>query len=911
MEERDNATEGSLAAGEDSSCHADACCCGPISLDRRQFVRLAGAAGAAAILGPQPLMAGPFEASDFAKLIPPDKKLDPSWVKSLYERGQPTVYRGKDLDTIGMPVGGLCAGLLYLGGDGKLWLWNVMNQEQVGVLGGGSAGHNYVNPVKASSPLEQGFALRIKTPAGAQIRGFDRTGWRDIAFQGQYPIGTVEYRDADSPVSVQLQAYSPFIPLNTEDSSLPATVMSFTVRNETELPLEVVIGGWIQNAVAMYTSEKLPVTRKNEISKSQSLTFLECIAEPVDKTTTPQFDHGSMGIGILAPPTNIQTFADIGDGPVPAAVFAQDVPEGESGDRSGTKDRRIIGALRYPLDLPANGTSTVSFVVAWHFRHVQIKGIEGAETGRYYARKFPDAFAVADYITSNFEKLHADTVLWRDTWYDSTLPHWFLDRTLLNTSILATTTCYRFGTGRFYAWEGVGCCPGTCTHVWSYAQAAGRLFPELERITRETVDYGIAFVPSTGQIDYRAEADRKEATDGQAGTILRTLREHQMCADNAFLQRVWPRAKKAIEFLIRKDKDQDGIIQGAQPNTLDAAWYGEISWISSLYVAALLAGQQMAQEMGDGDFAAQCGHLADEGNRNISNKLFNGRYFIQKADPVKPDIIGSYSTCEIDQVLGQSWAWQVGLDRVLDRKKTLSALRSLWQYNFTPNVGPFREAFPAGRWYAVAGEAGLIMATNPQDIPNPYRASKFWSVGYFDECMTGFEHQVASHMIAEGMVEPGLAVTRAVHDRYHASRRNPWNEIECSDHYSRAMASYGSFVTMCGFEYHGPKGHIGFAPRMSQDDFRAPFVTAEGWGTFSQHGDHRTQSATLQIKWGRLQLRTFSLALPKSHARKSAAALVNKRHIPTTVDFSEGRANVTFSSMLDMNAGDQLDLTIR
>ena len=67
-------------------------------------------------------------------------------------------------------------------------------------------------------------------------------------------------------------------------------------------------------------------------------------------------------------------------------------------------------------------------------------------------------------------------------------------------------------------------------------------------------------------------------------------------------------------------------------------------------------------------------------------------------------------------------------------------------------------------------------------------------------------------MIWEGMVTEGLAVTRAVHDRYHPSRRNPWNEVECGDHYARSMASYGVFLAACGFEYHGPKGHLGLRP---------------------------------------------------------------------------------------------------
>jgi hypothetical protein len=44
-------------------------------------------------------------------------------------------------------------------------------------------------------------------------------------------------------------------------------------------------------------------------------------------------------------------------------------------------------------------------------------------------------------------------------------------------------------------------------------------------------------------------------------------------------------------------------------------------------------------------------------------------------------------------------------------------------------------------------------------------------------------------MLWEGLVEKGLAMTRMVHERYHAARRNPWNEIECSDHWP-ATASF-------------------------------------------------------------------------------------------------------------------------
>ena len=108
-------------------------------------------------------------------------------------------------------------------------------------------------------------------------------------------------------------------------------------------------------------------------------------------------------------------------------------------------------------------------------------------------------------------------------------------------------------------------------------------------------------------------------------------------------------------------------------------------------------------------------------------------------------------------------------------------------------------------------------------------------------------------MIWEGLLTEGLAVCRSLHDRHHPTRRNPWNEVECGDHYARSMASYGVFLAACGYEYHGPKGHLGFAPRLAPDDFRAAFTAAEGWGTFSQKRENNTQEETLAVHSGQLR----------------------------------------------------------
>ena len=106
--------------------------------------------------------------------------------------------------------------------------------------------------------------------------------------------------------------------------------------------------------------------------------------------------------------------------------------------------------------------------------------------------------------------------------------------------------------------------------------------------------------------------------------------------------------------------------------------------------------------------------------------------------------------------------------RIIDQEKTISALKALWKYNFTPDVGPYIKERKGGRPYALPGEGGLVMNTNPKNEQKPDVEIVTWQLGYFHECMTGFEHQVAAHMMAEGMVEESLIITRMIHDRYHA-----------------------------------------------------------------------------------------------------------------------------------------------
>ncbi|MCX7007066.1 MAG: hypothetical protein NTY53_07420, partial [Kiritimatiellaeota bacterium] len=141
------------------------------------------------------------------------------------------------------------------------------------------------------------------------------------------------------------------------------------------------------------------------------------------------------------------------------------------------------------------------------------------------------------------------------------------------------------------------------------------------------------------------------------------------------------------------------------------------------------------------------------------------------------------------------WQVMVGteLGKRLIHERLLDALAD--RYVFTGQLGKAKEKYEAflalprreawGDRTEVQQKYARVLKTLA--LPDPHRQEletkaqtsgkgADWAAGYFNECMNGFEYQVAWHMIAEGLVMEGLAITRMIHDRYHAARRNPWNE---------------------------------------------------------------------------------------------------------------------------------------
>lgn len=996
--------------------------------NRREVLQLAGGVVSLVALGQTGARAQ--ETPDH--FVQTDKGLTSEWLGGLRDKGQPQWYSGAELNAIGMPIGGIGCGQLYLRGDGTLAVWRIFNVAQGG-----------------QPPVEQGFALRVEAGGQTTTRRLNREGFADTRFLGEYPLATVQYRAADSPVSVDLTAYNPFIPLNAPDSGLPATVFEFTVTNTSKEPVKVGLLGWLENAVGLTTAPRIGAagarTSERRAAAGRSLVFhggqpVKVSAAPTGRATLVVADfegpdyggwtatgtafgkgpaHGTLdtqqevtgfqGKGLVntfiagdapqgtltSPPFKVErkrlnfligggnhpgktcidllvggkvvrsacgrdnerlewhswdvgeyegqevqlrivdadsgpwghinidqieqadqprggalgafdTVADFGTLALALAGAAESAEATQAAlpglptklvageHETFSLDERRCGALLSPVTALAPGERrSVKFVLAWHFPN------NGAN-GNFYASRFADAPAVANYVLDEGERLGRLTRLWRDTYYDSTLPRWLLDRLHMPVSTLATNTCLWYRNGRFWAWEGVHCCEGTCTHVWNYAHAAARLFPELERSARTMQDFDAGFNAQTGLVGFRG--NRAYAADGQCGTILKALREHQMCADGSWLKEQWPHIKLALDFLLKHDANDDGLLEDSQPNTYDIDFWGANTFVGALYLGALKAGEQLAREVGETEYAARLAKIAESGSRLSVEKLFNGEYFIQEVDLAKHPKWQYGQGCLADQMFGQGWAHHVGLGYLYPRDKVVSSLKAVWKYCWSPNVGPQMKAHPPQRWFLKPTEPGLLICTWPK---SKHLGKN--SVLYRDEVWTGIEYQVAGHMVWEGLLDEALAICRIVHDRYQPGRgRNPYNEIECGDHYARAMASWGVFTALAGYAYHGPSGYLAFAPKLAPEQFKTAFTAAQGWGTYSQSRTAAGFQASVTLAHGTLRLKR--LALETTGAQVSAR--VGGQAVPVTTSREGGRLVVEFAPEVVLDAQRGLTLNV-
>jgi len=125
------------------------------------------------------------------------------------------------------------------------------------------------------------------------------------------------------------------------------------------------------------------------------------------------------------------------------------------------------------------------------------------------------------------------------------------------------------------------------------------------------------------------------------------------------------------------------------------------------------------------------------------------------------------------------------------------------------------------------------------------------------------------------------------------------------------MASYATLLACGGFEYDGPARMIGFAPRWQAHDFKTPFTAAEGWGSFSQKQSGKTMTASLDVKFGQLTLKTLDLVPPSGSVPTEVKATLDGDAVPATLEATSGQTRIVFDEAVTIPSGKSLVVNLQ
>lgn len=779
--------------------------------------------------------------------------------EELYKLGVKKTF-SREATEAAFLLGGIGTGNVSLGSRGQLRDWEIFNKP-----GKGNIIPNAHFTIWAKEEGKRPVARLLQSKIADPLR--DTNGMQpytaggfphmdNSTLRGEYPIVWVDFEDSHLPVHVKLEAFTPFIPLNVDDSSIPGALFTYSVTNTSDYPVDVTIAASMMNPIGGIAFDEYGNVACKDAGQNINELRKESLFAGIYfhglKYGPETLKYGNMSIVTTNTKITHKTKWYRGEWYDYNHDYWDDFEEDgklneieyDTPSEEGFSDTGSIGAFE---TIEPNETKIFQFILTWYFPN-RINGwneeIRVREPGRetvrnYYTKLFKDSWHAASYLIYNFERLKKDTFSFHHALHSTTLPGYVIDAVANNLTVMRSTTCFHLDNGRFYGYEGCfcdgGCCNGSCTHVWNFAQAIAFLFPSLEKSMRR-IEF-LEEVEENGKMNFRAYKgfdstymwkgmEGPPAADGQMGTITRAYREWKFTGEDEFIKELWPMIKKALHFAFQRwDNDNDFVLDSDQHVSYDIELYGPNPLTSIHLLGALKAVEVIAAYLGEREYAQKLGEIFAKSSKRADELLWNGEYYIQLINDVNLHKYQIGKGCLSDQMVGQQLAHIVGLGYLLPKERVKSAVYSIYKYNFREN---FLEHCNCQRAYTMNDEKGLLLCSWP-DGGRP----RFPFV-YSDEVWPGVEYAAAVNLIFEGYTEEALTIIKAIQDRHDGFRRNPWNEIECGNHYARSMASWGILIAFAGYQFDLVKGEIHFSPVLNQEDYSTFWSTGKAWGIYSQ-----------------------------------------------------------------------------
>lgn len=778
-------------------------------------------------------------------------------------------YTGEHLHHVAFPLGGIGAGMVCLEGTGALSHVSLRHKPDVynepavfaAVCLKGATG-NVARVLEGPVPRWKLYESRAAANGG-EHRTWGLPRFREASFEARFPFGTVRLQDDKLPIQVELGGWSPFEPGDADNSSLPVAALEYTFTNRGRQPLETVFSFHARNFMA---------TAPNREGSSVRPAPGGFVLAQAGSAAAPE-DEGGFAAVVDDPSVRVDHAWFRGGWWDPLTMAWKSVERGAAEDRPPITegDPSPGGSLFVPFTLAPGAKRTITLLFAWYVGRSSLNAgktpVEDATTYRpWYAGRFAGIDEVIAHWRGAYADRRAGATKFRDCFYDTSLPPEVVEAVGANLAILKTPTVLRQADGRLWSWEGCsdasGCCHGSCTHVWNYAQAIPHLFPALERTLRET-EFNVS-QDAVGHQTFRTPLpirapvhEVQAAADGQLGGIMKVYREWRISGDSGWLRALWPRVRVSLDYCMATwDPRGKGVVEEPHHNTYDIEFWGPDGMCTSFYLGALAAAVEMGQAL-DQDVTRYRERLA-AGMRAMDQDLFNGEYFYQKVTwqglsapsplELKPAVVvgeSAYSPearvllekegpkyqygtgCLSDGVLGAWMAEVCGVPVPVDPAKVAAHLEAVHRYNFRADLSD--HANPQRPTYACGNEGGLLLCTWPRG------GKPSLPFVYSDEVWTGIEYQVASHLMIVGRIDQGLEIVRACRARYDGRVRNPFDEYECGHWYARAMSSYAMLQALTRASYDAVTRTLRIHPTRP-GDFRSFLSTATGYGTVGVRG---------------------------------------------------------------------------
>jgi len=905
----------------------------PNSISRRKFFGLAGAVGATLALAPSGATGGATLTAAAS-----DSNGGPIAIPSTISMGS------------GAPLGGLGTGFIEIRPDGCFHEWQILNQGPWSARRRRGQQQSspttppnlrfFLRTGKPGGAAAQLRRLYLRNDENdlyslgyvQDIEGIDYDAW--------YPMTTLRYRDASLPIRVSAVAFSPFMPGKTRESATPGFHFVFTLENTSRETVEASLLSVLDNPIVSAGDDrKLSNTLRHE-GDSTSL-LLDSSAEPEDKSdlgslclsvtggghswisgtfrqfALPGLCHwttarvNAMQLDLLQdyfktgrlPNTEgatdpAQEF-NLSDADIDAlsteqlktwlaklrgdALINRVMADFQAADPSGSDDfmKAVLkevqhnfnrdlagsdrhrstwgtGALASSVTLKPGQKVEVRFTLGWFFpNHMPGR----TEVGHMYANWFNNAAEVNQFLSANYARHRKETEKFATTLLDTTLgtPLAFVWSSQLGTLV---TNSWWSKDGHFAIWEGLGCCGLSTTDVdFDGSSSNIALFPELKLGQMKHI---IQFQNELGQVPHNYadnfnQVDRGfNRVDMNPQFVMMVCRDYLWTGDKDYLTEMYPHLVKAMDYINSLDSNGDGLPdQNTGLQTYDQwGMRGAPSYVSSLWIGSLKAAIRMARDLGKTGDAERWQAILNKASASFDRVLFNGDYYSLWVDGDARDEI-----CMTDQISGEWFSHLMGLPTTISEKNLASAVASLLKNNYSPEIG-------MGNATAPKGGRDVAAVTNLQ-------AGGVWS---------GIEFAFASFLMDHGWYAEGVRVVEAVHRRYLRAGM-PWNHVECGSHYTRAMSSWTTLLAATGFKPDWPAQTLGLLPTVP-GDFRAPWVTASGFGTLSRKG----RTLTLDCRSGSLGFQKIRVNLPNTKPVVRLAGQLLKANVTrdgrlTTLEF--------------------------